>query len=129
MVTVFLVYPAIKTIIDSFRDDRGTGFVGFDNYVDLAKDNSLRSTLLNNVLWVLIGPFFCVLFGLAVAVLADRLSKRWEVDRQVDHLHADGDQRRRREQRSGCSSTSGGPRAEIRSVCSTRSGPASAASR
>jgi alpha-glucoside transport system permease protein len=78
LVGVYLVYPAIRTIYESFLDDQSEKFVGFDNYQALAEDKSLRSTLINNMVWVLLVPAFCVLFGLAMAVLADRLSKRYE---------------------------------------------------
>lgn len=78
MVTVFLIYPALKSIRDSFYGDRSDQFVGLDNYQALIEDRSLRSTLINNVVWVVFVPFFCVVFGLAMATLADRLSKRWE---------------------------------------------------
>jgi alpha-glucoside transport system permease protein len=78
MVVVYLVYPAILTIINSFKDDRSEGFVGFDNYTALARDPTLRSTLVNNLAWVAIVPALCVVFGLAMAVLADRLRKRAE---------------------------------------------------
>lgn len=78
MVTLFLIYPAIRTIRDSFLDDRSESWVGLDNYRLLIEDKSLRSTLINNVLWVIFVPVLCLVFGLAMAVLADRLSKRWE---------------------------------------------------
>ncbi len=78
MVGVYLVYPAVRTIRDSLYDDRSKSFVGFDNYQLLIDDKSMRSTLVNNLLWVLLVPALCVAFGLAMAVLADRLSKRWE---------------------------------------------------
>lgn len=78
MVAVYLIYPAILTIINSFKDDDSEGFVGFDNYTALAKDSTLRSTLLNNLVWVALVPALCVVFGLAMAVLSDRLRQRAE---------------------------------------------------
>lgn len=78
MAGVFLVYPALRTIRDSFYDDRSEKFVGFDNYDLLLNDKGLKSTLVNNLLWVIFVPALCVVFGLMMAVLADRLSKRWE---------------------------------------------------
>lgn len=73
MVLAFLVYPALRTIFLSFYDAQGEAFVGFNNYAELATDPALRTTLLNNLLWLLIVPSVCVAVGLAVAVLADRL--------------------------------------------------------
>lgn len=76
---VYLLYPAVSTIIASFKDANGESFVGFDNYVDLFNDQGFLSvTLLNSLLWVLIVPAGTVVIGLAVAVLADRLGPRSE---------------------------------------------------
>jgi alpha-glucoside transport system permease protein len=44
----------------------------------LFTDPSLRMAIINNLLWVLVVPAACVAFGLLVAVLADRLSPRFE---------------------------------------------------
>ncbi|MBA2528823.1 MAG: sugar ABC transporter permease [Euzebyales bacterium] len=76
VVVVFLIYPSIRTAIDSFFAD--DAFVGFGNYVALAQDPSVRGTLVNNLVWILFVPTFSVGFGLAIAVLADRLRPRWE---------------------------------------------------
>ena len=70
---VFLVYPTIGTIIRSFQNSAGTQFVGLDNYTWFFTNNSTLSALKNNVLWVIITPLFCVLFGLLIAVLVDRV--------------------------------------------------------
>ena len=77
-VTIFLVYPAVRTILVSFYGPRSEEFVGVDNYVTLATDPSLRGALINNVLWILVVPTISVIIGLLVAVLADRLKPRWE---------------------------------------------------
>jgi alpha-glucoside transport system permease protein len=73
LIGVFLVYPAVQTILLSFFDRQGTTFVGFANYAALARDPGIRDALLNNVLWIIIVPPLVVALGLAVAVLADRL--------------------------------------------------------
>lgn len=78
VVTLFLVYPALRTIYISFFDDRSESFVGLDNYTMLFTDPSLRMAIINNLLWVLVVPAACVAFGLLVAVLADRLTARFE---------------------------------------------------
>ncbi|HSJ43368.1 MAG TPA: sugar ABC transporter permease, partial [Euzebyales bacterium] len=62
----------------SFYDDRSETFVGLDNYTTLFTDPSLRLAITNNLLWVLVVPASCVAFGLLVAVLADRLTPRFE---------------------------------------------------
>lgn len=78
VVTGFLVWPAIRTVYLSFFDDRSENFVGLDNYTALFTDPALRLAMTNNLLWVLVVPIACVAFGLLTAVLADRLSPRFE---------------------------------------------------
>lgn len=83
LVAVFLLYPAVRTFIESFmrqsqRRGESATFVGLDNYVSLFTDPNFLGVLLNNLLWVLIVPAATVLIGLAVAILTDRLGKRRE---------------------------------------------------
>ncbi|MER7605469.1 sugar ABC transporter permease [Nocardioides sp. NPDC127503] len=73
VVTVFLVYPALMTVIYSFADDSSINWVGFDNYTALFRDDEFIGTLVNNLLWILIVPAASVIVGLLVAVLADQL--------------------------------------------------------
>jgi alpha-glucoside transport system permease protein len=75
---LFLVYPAIRTIILSFANAQSTAWVGFDNYTSLLGSSDFRSTLYNTLLWIIIVPTVTVIVGLAVAVLADRLRPRAE---------------------------------------------------
>jgi alpha-glucoside transport system permease protein len=80
VVGLFLVYPSILTIVDSFRTDVGrpTQRWTMDNYVYLFTDEALRDALINNLLWIIVVPAGAVAVGLLVAVLADRLKARWE---------------------------------------------------
>ena len=78
VVSLFLVFPGIRTIILSFFGPDASEFVGFQNYTELIGEEEIRATLINNVLWLIVVPLFSVLFGLIVAVLADRLKPRWE---------------------------------------------------
>jgi len=77
-IVVFLVYPAVLTVINSFKDNFSRHWVGFRNYSALFGSNAFRGTLFNTLLWIIIVPAACVIVGLAVAVLADRLSPRGE---------------------------------------------------
>ncbi len=77
-VIIYLIYPAIQTVVDSFRDSTSTTFVGFENYSRLLASSGFRSTLFNTLLWILIVPAATVILGLAVAVLADRLKPQSE---------------------------------------------------
>ncbi|MGN6244907.1 MAG: carbohydrate ABC transporter permease [Motilibacteraceae bacterium] len=76
---LFLVYPAVRTIVLSFANGQSTAWVGLKNYTDLLTDKDFLSvTLLNTLLWMLVVPALTVVFGLAIAVLADRLRPRAE---------------------------------------------------
>jgi alpha-glucoside transport system permease protein len=78
LIGLFLVYPAVRTLVVSFFDESGDEFVGFDNYSDLFGSDDFRQTLFNNLLWIIFVPPIVVIVGLAVATLADRLSPRGE---------------------------------------------------
>jgi alpha-glucoside transport system permease protein len=78
VVGLFLVFPGVLTIRDSFFDARGDNFVGVDNYTTMAGEGEIQSVLLNNLIWIIVVPFFALAIGLAVAVLADRLTPKWE---------------------------------------------------
>jgi alpha-glucoside transport system permease protein len=77
-ITVYLIYPAILTVINSFKDRFSKNYIGFDNYSNLLSSDSFRQTLFNTLLWILIVPAATVVLGLAVATLADRLTTRGE---------------------------------------------------
>ena len=72
---VFLVYPVIQTIRLSLFNARGTRFVGVRNYEWALENPEFRQAIANNVLWLLVVPFACIVFGLVIAMLADRV--RW----------------------------------------------------
>jgi alpha-glucoside transport system permease protein len=75
---LFLIYPAVQTIIYSFANATSTKWVGLKNYTDLLGQKDFQITLVNTLLWIIIAPTFVVVLGLGVAVLADRLSSRGE---------------------------------------------------
>jgi alpha-glucoside transport system permease protein len=72
---VYLVYPTIYTILISFQDARSVEWVGLDNYRFLFTDGGMVRSIRNTFAWVIVVPAFAVAFGLAVAVLADRLTR------------------------------------------------------
>jgi alpha-glucoside transport system permease protein len=83
MLGVWMVYPAVYTIIRSFFGQ--TGFighwVGIDNYkaifVPFTTSNPLLNALKNNLIWVAVVPAFVTAIGLIFAVLTERV--RWAV--------------------------------------------------
>jgi alpha-glucoside transport system permease protein len=83
VLSVFLLYPALNTVVLSFRDKNGDGFVWFENYVDIFTDPKTIEAIRNSILWVIIVPLFAVVIGLAFAALSDRLGKRAEATSKV----------------------------------------------
>lgn len=72
VVGVYLVYPAIRTIIQSFTEvPEGSG--PFTNYVNAFSDPAVQIALRNNAIWLLVAPITAVVIGLAFAALADRI--------------------------------------------------------
>jgi alpha-glucoside transport system permease protein len=75
---LFLIYPAVRTVILSFANAQSTAWVGTENYTDLLGSSDFRLTLINTLLWIIVVPAFTVAFGLGIAVLADRLRPQAE---------------------------------------------------
>lgn len=69
----FLVFPTVGTVIWSFQNALGNAFVGLDNYIWFFTNNATISSLVNNVLWLVLLPLLTVGIGLLVAVLVDRV--------------------------------------------------------
>ena len=72
MLGVGLLYPGIKTIINSFFDAPGTSFIGFDNYQKIFTSGDEIVVLRNTVIWVIITPFVATGVGLLYAILVDK---------------------------------------------------------
>lgn len=77
-IAFYLIYPAILSVIDSFKDSSSTAWVGFANYTRLFSSSDFQQTLINTLLWIIIVPTLTVVIGLVVATLADRLSPTGE---------------------------------------------------
>jgi alpha-glucoside transport system permease protein len=70
---VFLLYPTINTILQSFKNSDGTKYVGLENYKWFFTTSDTLVALRNNVLWAVFLPLLVVTLGLVIAVLADRV--------------------------------------------------------
>jgi alpha-glucoside transport system permease protein len=68
----YLALPTLRTFWISLFDSSGTNFVGLQNYVAVFTDRTMFDAFRDNVLWIIFGATFTVVFGLLVAVLADR---------------------------------------------------------
>jgi alpha-glucoside transport system permease protein len=69
---VFLVYPALQTILISFQDNHG-GFMGLDNFKAVLTDPSVIKAIRNNIYWLVFYTGFALLLGVLLAVLSDRV--------------------------------------------------------
>ncbi|HLX19771.1 MAG TPA: ABC transporter permease subunit [Gaiellaceae bacterium] len=79
MLGVWMVYPAVYTIIRSFFSP--TGFighwVGIDNYKTIFTTSTFTTAIKNNAIWVAVVPAMVTAVGLVFAVLTERV--RWAV--------------------------------------------------
>jgi alpha-glucoside transport system permease protein len=71
LLAIGLIYPTIKTTIDSFYSGRGR-FIGFDNFIWIFTQEAAVRTVLNTIVWVLVAPVLSTAIGLAYAVFIDR---------------------------------------------------------
>jgi alpha-glucoside transport system permease protein len=71
---VWIVYPAVKTVIRSFYDRNGTKFVWFDNYHAIFTTPSITTAIKNNAIWIGVVPALVTAIGLVFAVLTERVS-------------------------------------------------------
>jgi alpha-glucoside transport system permease protein len=72
LICVGLLYPAIDTIYQSFRNAAGNEFIGLDNYQKIFTDSALIRVLLNTAVWVVVVPLASTAIGLIYALLIDR---------------------------------------------------------
>ncbi len=75
MISLFLFYPAIRTIYLSFKDRYSNDFVGIDNYIWAFTDAEMITTIRNQVVWLISVVFLTLSIGLIVGWLTDRLNK------------------------------------------------------
>ncbi|SDZ50552.1 carbohydrate ABC transporter permease [Herbiconiux ginsengi] len=71
LLLVGLIYPTVKTFIDSFFSSRGN-FVGIDNFAWVLTSPQNLRVILNTIIWVLVVPTLSTVFGLAYAVFIDK---------------------------------------------------------
>ncbi len=70
--TLYLAYPVVETLRLSLTE-RGAGFVGLENYLQMAEDRKFWEALRNNMLWLIVVPAAATGFGLLAAQLTDRI--------------------------------------------------------
>ncbi len=74
LISIFLVYPMIQTIIYSFFNAQSSTFVGLRNYIWAVSDPGFIQAITNNLLWLLLVPITSTALGLLIAVLADNIA-------------------------------------------------------
>jgi alpha-glucoside transport system permease protein len=75
ILSVFLVYPVINTVLISFKDADAESFVGLDNFRFVFTDEAMLRSIRNTAGWIIFVPLVAVSVGLAFATLADRLRR------------------------------------------------------
>ena len=77
LLTVWIIYPALRTGVRSFYDAEGSDFVWFDNYKSIFTSDFIRTAIKNNAIWIGVVPALVTAIGLIFAVLVERV--RWSV--------------------------------------------------
>jgi alpha-glucoside transport system permease protein len=72
-IAVGLLYPALRTLYQSFFNSTGKRFIGIENYTDVFTQPGLRISLINTVIWVVLTPTIATGIGLVYAVLVDKI--------------------------------------------------------
>jgi alpha-glucoside transport system permease protein len=72
MLAIGLLYPALRTVFESFRNAGSTEFVGFENYTTIFTNSDQLIVLRNTAMWVILAPIAATLIGLVYAILIDR---------------------------------------------------------
>jgi alpha-glucoside transport system permease protein len=75
ILSVFLVYPVINTLVLAFKDARSAEFVGLENFRFVFTNDSMLRSIRNTAGWIVVVPLIAVSIGLAFATLADRLRR------------------------------------------------------
>lgn len=75
VLTVFLIYPVVNTVVLSLKDAQSQDFVGLDNYRFVFTNESMVRSIRNTALWIVLVPSVAVGIGLVFATLADRLHR------------------------------------------------------
>jgi alpha-glucoside transport system permease protein len=77
LLTVWIVYPALRTAGRSFFNADGSRFVWFDNYKSIFTSDFIVTAIKNNAIWIGVVPALVTAIGLVFAVLVERV--RWSV--------------------------------------------------
>lgn len=68
----YLAVPTVRTLYLSLFNANSTEFIGLKNYQAVFTERIMVEAWTNNILWMVVGTTLTVVFGLMIAVLADR---------------------------------------------------------
>lgn len=68
----YLAIPTVRTFYISLFNADSTEFVGLRNYIAIFTERFMWEAFRNNLMWMVFGASSSVIFGLLIAVLADR---------------------------------------------------------
>jgi alpha-glucoside transport system permease protein len=68
----YLAVPTIRTFLLSLQSSSTGEFVGFSNYQAVFTERIMVEAWTNNIVWMFVGTTLVVVFGLIIAILADR---------------------------------------------------------
>jgi alpha-glucoside transport system permease protein len=68
----YLALPTVRTFWKSLFDADSQVFVGLQNYLAVFTNRNMFIAFRNNLMWIVFGASLAVVFGLIIAVLADR---------------------------------------------------------
>jgi alpha-glucoside transport system permease protein len=71
--TIFMVYPMVRTVFLSFRNNADTEWIGLGNYVYFFTFPDTLTSLRNSLLWLVFYTTISVALGLIIAILLDRV--------------------------------------------------------
>jgi alpha-glucoside transport system permease protein len=69
----YLVFPALRSFYLSFFDKTSDNFIGLDNYLFAFTNPAMLKAAYNSVAWMIVVTVLSLVFGLIIAVLADRV--------------------------------------------------------
>jgi alpha-glucoside transport system permease protein len=72
LIGVGLLYPGLRTVLESFKDANAQDFVGLENYKTIFTDGDQLTVLRNTAIWVIVTPVLATFIGLVYAVLVDK---------------------------------------------------------
>ena len=73
LLTLYLLYPTLHTIVISFFDKRSEVFVGLQNYIYSFTSPTMLTAFRNNLMWLIFFTIGTVGLGLLFAILADKV--------------------------------------------------------